>query len=236
LRLLPLSSSGLPVDQVINGAETISMTLPLFPPAAHEELAPGAWLLRGFAGDQAAELMTDLFEVIKLAPLRHMLTASGHRMSVAMSNCGPLGWVSDKSGYRYVALDPDRGMPWPPMPTRFTAVASDAAAQADFEHFDPDACLINRYASGTKLSLHQDRDERDFHQPIVSVSLGVPAVFLFGGTRRQQRPARVTLEHGDVVVWGGPSRLNFHGVAELAPANHALTGGFRFNLTFRKAG
>ena len=149
--------------------------------------------------------------MLRVAPLRHMNTPSGHRMSVAMSNCGALGWISDKSGYRYAPLDPERDRPWPDMPARFAALAARAADAAGFAHFVPDACLINRYDRGTRLSLHQDRNERDFSQPIVSVSLGVSANFMFGGARRQDKTLRVDLEHGDVVVWGGPARLNFHG-------------------------
>lgn len=212
------------------------MTLSLFPDEARQSLGAGACVLRGCALDQAHQLIADLQRLLDAAPLRHMLTASGHRMSVAMSNCGRLGWVSDKSGYRYATLDPLRQQAWPTMPATFMALAQQAADEAGYADFRPDACLINRYEVGTRLSLHQDKDERDFSQPIVSVSLGVPAVFLFGGGRRQDRPARVRLEHGDVVVWGGPSRLNFHGVAELAGASHEATGPYRFNLTFRTAG
>jgi len=212
------------------------MTLPLFPQDARQALAADAWLLRAYALDEAPALLDEIRQVLSIAPLRHMITASGHRMSVAMSNCGALGWVSDKAGYRYAAHDPERGLPWPVMPARFTALAARAAREAGFDNFAPDACLINRYDSGTRLSLHQDKDERDYSQPIVSVSLGVPALFLFGGARRQDKPLRVALEHGDVVVWGGSSRLNFHGVADLAHAHHPLTAHHRFNLTFRKAG
>ena len=212
------------------------MTLSLFPDEVRQSLGASAWVLRGCALAQAEALLADIHQVLKHAPLRQMITASGHRMSVAMSNCGALGWVSDRSGYRYASLDPLRQQPWPAMPMAFMALAQRAAGEAGFADFTPDACLINRYESGTKLSLHQDKDERDYRQPIVSVSLGLPAVFLFGGARRQDRPARVRLEHGDVVIWGGPSRLNFHGVAELAGAMHDATGPYRFNLTFRKAG
>jgi alkylated DNA repair protein (DNA oxidative demethylase) len=157
-------------------------------------------------------------------------------MSVAMSNCGPLGWVSDRRGYRYDALDPLSGQPWPAMPERWKALAARAAAQAGFDGFEPDACLINQYLPGCKLSLHQDKDERDFSAPIVSVSLGLPAVFLFGGERRADRPQRYRLQHGDVVVWGGASRLAFHGVAPLADGEHVWLGRRRINLTFRRAG
>ena len=156
-------------------------------------------------------------------------------MQVALTNCGALGWVSDRRGYRYSAQDPDSGQPWPAMPPTFLALAQSAAAQAGFDHFAPDACLVNRYAPGTRLSLHQDRDEQDFGQPIVSVSLGLPARFLWGGLQRADRPQRVPLWHGDVMVWGGVDRLRFHGVAPVPQGVHALTGECRVNFTFRRA-
>jgi len=201
-----------------------------------ESLGPGAVLLRGFATSKATALLTALEQVIAQAPFRHMLTPSGLRMSVAMTNCGPLGWVSDRTGYRYAAADPQSTHPWPSMPDVFRDLAQDAAARAGFADFHPDACLINRYAPGTRLSLHQDRDERDFDAPIVSVSLGLPAVFLFGGLNRADKSLRVPLTHGDVVVWGGPARLRYHGVLPLKEGHHSLVGGQRINLTFRKAG
>ena len=217
------------------------MTLSLFgddatPYTAPEPIAPGAVLLRGFAGEVAGALMQAVDGVIAAAPLRHLVTPGGHVMSVAMSNCGALGWVSDRSGYRYSATDPLSGQPWPAMPACFAGLAVRAAAAADFEGFRPDACLVNRYEPGARMSLHQDRDEGDMTAPIVSVSLGLPAVFLFGGLRRSDRPARLRLAHGDVAVWGGPARLAFHGVAPLADGDHALTGRRRINLTFRCAG
>lgn len=198
-------------------------------------LGTGALLLRGFAREAAPSLMACTREVLAAAPLRHMTTPGGHRMSVAMSNCGQTGWVTDRRGYRYTATDPASGHPWPPMPDLFARLASHAAASAGFAGFSPDACLINRYAPGAKMSLHQDKDERDLAAPIVSVSLGLPAIFLFGGARRNERPQRAPLENGDVVVWGGTARLNFHGIAPLADGEHPLTGPYRFNLTFRKA-
>lgn len=201
-----------------------------------QPLAPGAVLLRGFARDVAPALIDAARAVIAGAPLRHMVTPGGLKMGVAMTNCGPLGWVSDRRGYRYQAADPLSGAPWPALPEAFRALALDAAARAGFPGFVPDACLVNRYAPGTRLSLHQDRDEADFGAPIVSVSLGLPAVFLFGGLSRADRPRRLALEHGDVVVWGGPSRLVYHGVAPLAAGDHPLLGAQRINLTFRKAG
>jgi alkylated DNA repair protein (DNA oxidative demethylase) len=203
--------------------------------ASAVELCTGAMLLRGFALAQDADLFAGVHRVIAQAPLRQMVTPGGLRMSVAMTNCGSLGWVSDRAGYRYAPLDPASDRPWPDMPVAFASLAADAAAQAGFENFAPDVCLINRYEPGTRLSLHQDRDEGDYGHPIVSVSLGVAAVFLFGGLKRSDKPMRMRLEHGDVVVWGGPARLRYHGVLPLEESMHPLTGALRFNLTFRKA-
>ncbi|SOY64882.1 DNA oxidative demethylase AlkB [Cupriavidus taiwanensis] len=200
-----------------------------------EPLADGAVVLRGAARANAEVLLADVQTILALAPWRHMVTPGGLKMSVAMTNCGACGWVSDARGYRYDAVDPLSGQAWPEMPASFRELAASAAAQAGFAGFAPDACLINRYVPGTRLSLHQDRDERDFTAPIVSASLGLPAVFLFGGMRRADKPQRVRLAHGDVVVWGGPSRLAFHGVAPLADGDHPLLGPLRINLTFRKA-
>jgi alkylated DNA repair protein (DNA oxidative demethylase) len=193
-------------------------------------------LLRGFARDVDAALLQALEGVLAAAPWRHLVTPGGYTMSVAMSNCGPLGWVSDRSGYRYTARDPLSGQPWPGMPACFSALAERAAVQAGFAKFQPDACLINLYEPGAKLSLHQDKDEKNLSAPIVSVSLGLPAVFLFGTPRRSDRPQRFRLSHGDVVVWGGPARLAYHGVVPLADGEHALLGCRRINLTFRQAG
>lgn len=201
-----------------------------------EPLADGAQVLRGFALDVADALLDGAHAVMAQAPLRQMITPGGLRMSVAMTNCGPVGWVSDRAGYRYAPLDPTTGRAWPLMPPVFATLARQAAAEAGFDGFAPDACLINRYEAGTRLSLHQDRDERDYGAPIVSVSLGVSAVFLFGGLKRSDKTHRTRLEHGDVVVWGGPARLRFHGVMPLEQASHPRTGALRFNLTFRKAG
>ncbi len=215
------------------------MTFDLFDDAPPESgptcIAPGAVLLHGFVRDQAASLLQAFEAITSQAPLRHLVTPGGHVMSVAMSNCGPLGWVSDRTGYRYDARDPLTGRPWPPMPDAWLDLAHRAAAAAGYDNFKPSACLINAYKPGTKLSLHQDKDENDLRQPIVSVSLGLPAVFQFGSLRREDRPARWRLVHGDVVVWGGPSRLAFHGVLPLADGVHALTGQRRVNLTFRCA-
>jgi DNA oxidative demethylase len=198
-------------------------------------LGTDAVVLRRFACDIEAELLAALRTVTALAPFRHMVTPGGYTMSVAMTNCGPAGWVTDSSGYRYTRQDPVRGNPWPPMPAVFLSLATRAAAAAGFEVFLPDACLINRYAPGAKLSLHQDKNETDFTAPIVSVSLGLPAKFLFGGLGRNDRVTRVELRHGDVVVWGRSARLAYHGVDTLKDGEHPATGRYRFNLTFRKA-
>ena len=201
-----------------------------------QALGDGAVLLHGFTVPDDAALLNALDVILASAPWRHMTTPRGQRMSVAMTNAGRLGWLSDRRGYRYEPNDPLSGRAWPAMPPAFQRLAAAAAAQAGFPGFDPDACLINRYAAGTRLSLHQDRDERDFNQPIVSVSLGIPAVFLFGGEQRTDRPLRVPLAHGDVVVWGGPARLRYHGVLPLKPGHHATLGDCRVNLTLRRAG
>jgi alkylated DNA repair protein (DNA oxidative demethylase) len=200
-----------------------------------ERLAPGATLLGAFAAAEEEALLAALADVAAEAPFRQMITPGGFRMSVAMSNCGSAGWVTDRSGYRYDAADPVTGRAWPAMPRAFRDLATRAAAAAGYPGFAPDSCLVNRYEPGTRLSLHQDRNERDYDAPIVSVSLGLPAMFLFGGLARSDSYRRIPLSSGDVVVWGGPSRLVFHGVAPLADGTHPLTGGVRFNLTFRKA-
>ncbi len=199
------------------------------------ELGEGVVLLRGFAREAAPALVRQIGEIASATPFRNMQTPGGFTMSVAMTNCGPLGWVSDRSGYRYSANDPESGQPWPSMPENFRRLASAAAAEGGFTNFAPDACLINRYQPGAKMSLHQDKDEVDFSAPIVSVSLGLPAVFMLGGLRRKDRPQRLKLEHGDVIVWGGPARKLYHGVSPMADGEHGLTGRFRYNLTFRKA-
>jgi alkylated DNA repair protein (DNA oxidative demethylase) len=201
-----------------------------------EPLAGGAMLLRGFCAAEAPSLLRELAAVTAVAPFRHMITPGGYRMSVAMTNCGPLGWVSDASGYRYSGTDPVSGAPWPAMPQGFVRLAEAAAAAAGFPAFAPDACLVNRYEPGAKLSLHQDKDEQDYRAPIVSVSLGLPAIFLFGGQRRKDPVRRFRLVSGDVVVWGGPARLTYHGVSPLPAGEDPLTGRCRINLTFRKAG
>jgi DNA oxidative demethylase len=202
---------------------------------SQELMAERAVLLRGFARPVESDLIAALRDVVAQAPFRHMLTPGGHQMSVAMTNCGSVGWVTDRTGYRYESVDPCSAKPWPAMPPSFRELAVQAADRAGFGGFSPDACLINRYQPGARMSLHQDKDETDFGAPIVSVSLGLPAIFLFGGLQRSDKPCRFRLEHGDVAVWGGPARLRFHGVAPLADGEHALLGRQRINLTFRKA-
>ncbi len=199
------------------------------------EIGPGAALLRGRARETAGDLVAAIDAITEAAPLRQMVTPGGFVMSVAMTSCGTAGWVSDRRGYRYAGTDPESGRPWPEMPEVFRRLAVDAAREAGHGGFDPDACLVNCYTPGTRLSLHQDRNERDFSQPIVSVSLGLPATFQFGGRTRTDPVRRIALSHGDVVVWGGPSRLVFHGVLTLKPGSHPLVGSRRLNLTFRRA-
>lgn len=199
-------------------------------------LVPGASLLRGFALSRMVSMLAEINDVTVHAPFRHMSTTRGCRMSVSMSNCGMFGWISDRRGYRYERSDPLTERPWPPLPDTFVELAQRAAHVAGFPRFKPDACLINRYEPGARMGLHQDRNECDFDAPIVSVSLGLPATFLFGGASRADKPQRVPLRHGDVLVWGGPSRLFHHGVAPLAEGSHALLGRQRVNLTLRCAG
>jgi len=215
------------------------MTKPLFDDEeeiCNQTLGPDTAVLPGFALPAESTLLTDLEAIVVEAPFRHMVTPGGHEMSVAMSNCGHLGWVSDRKGYRYDQVDPLTQRPWPPMPDSFCDLAMRAAASAGFAEFRPDACLINRYVPGAKLSLHQDKNEKDFSNPIVSVSLGLPATFLFGGMDRSDKTNRILVQHGDVVVWGATARLRYHGVLPLKPGYHPLFGEIRVNLTFRKAG
>ena len=201
-----------------------------------QDVGAGAYLLRGFAGPEEDRLLEALRSVTAQAPFRHMMTPGGYRMSVAMTNCGALGWITDRTGYRYDAVDPESGRRWPTMPAVFLRLAQHAAEEVGFSGFAPDACLVNRYETGAKLSLHQDKDEQDFGAPIVSVSLGIPAVFLFGGLKRSDKSERISVNHGDVIVWGGPSRLRYHGVTPLKAGYHPFWGEYRINLTFRKAG
>lgn len=204
-------------------------------PGGIAPLGPGAFLLAGFAAAETPALLAALDPILAQAPLRRMVTPGGKSMSVEMSNCGAAGWVTDRRGYRYAARDPLTDRPWPELPSSFAALAGSAAVAAGFAGFKPDVCLINRYRPGARMTPHQDRDERDFTQPIVSVSLGLPAVFLWGGATRKAKAQRILLKSGDVVVWGGPARLFFHGIAPLEAGEDIRTGNCRYNLTFRKA-
>ena len=200
-----------------------------------EDLGPGTAILRRMARNRETEIMDALFSVARGSPFRHMVTPGGFRMSVAMTNCGSLGWVTDRKGYRYASVDPETGTVWPAMPEVFMDLARGAATKAGYPAFVPDACLVNRYEPGARLTLHQDKNENDFEYPIVSVSLGLPAIFLFGGLERSDKTVRVPVFHGDILVWGGPARLRYHGVNPLKDGSHSLAGAYRFNLTFRKA-
>jgi DNA oxidative demethylase len=206
------------------------------PRLSQEILGSGTAILNGFAIEDETELVSALKAISERAPFRHMVTPGGFRMSVAMTNCGALGWVTDRAGYRYDEIDPETGFEWPAMPPLFLRLATKAAHAAGFPLFSPDACLINRYEPRARLSLHQDKNERDFDRPIVSVSLGLPGIFQFGGSERSDKTLRIPIIHGDVIVWGGPARLRYHGVAPLKEGKHPLLGGYRYNLTFRKAG
>jgi alkylated DNA repair protein (DNA oxidative demethylase) len=200
-----------------------------------EIMAEGAVVLRGLALPFEKDLLAALDDIAHQSPFRHMVTPGGFTMSVAMTNCGAAGWVTDRTGYRYDRNDPETARPWPPMPDCFFALAVAAARQAGYPAFRPDACLINRYKPGARLSLHQDKNERNFANPIVSVSLGLPATFQFGGLKRNDPVKKFALRHGDAVVWGGPSRLCYHGVQELKDGFHETLGRMRINLTFRGA-
>ena len=219
---MPHESPELPLGDVQGGAPRVA-------------LGARAVLLRGFARERAPDLLAAINEIATVSSFRHMMTPGGWEMSVALTNCGEAGWVTDRGGYRYDGIDPATGGRWPSMPRVFAELAAEAAEAVCFDGFRPDVCLVNRYTPGARLSLHQDRNERDLDQPIVSVSLGLPAIFLWGGQARADRTRRIPLIHGDVVVWGGPDRLTFHGVHPLAVGEHPLTGAVRFNLTFRKA-
>jgi len=198
------------------------------------ELSEGAVILRGYATDLSDDLIKAIEAILIQAPLRQMQTPNGYTMSVQTTSCGTFGWISDAHGYRYARNDPDSKEPWPAMPQAFLELANSAAKEVGFHKFTPDSCLINSYKAGAKLSLHQDKNERDLNAPIVSISLGLPAIFLFGGNLRSEKPQRHRLEHGDVAVWGGTSRLAFHGIEPLIEGTHPLTGKQRINLTFRK--
>jgi len=205
------------------------------PPPARETIEDGAMLLRGFAAAEEAALWAAVEDVVRQAPFRNMVTPGGFRMSVAMTNCGAAGWITDRRGYRYERIDPETGRPWPAMPPLFHGLAARAALAAGFADFVADACLVNRYEPSARMTLHQDKNERDFSQPIVSISLGLPAIFLFGGEKRSNRPRRFRLASGDVLVWGGPARLRFHGIEKLLADEAAGASACRINLTLRKA-
>lgn len=223
-------------DQAPEGSRPDFLTQDsLLPRPQIESIAPQAVVLPQFAAGEAAAIYRQIQPLLDRSPWRHMQTPGGQRMSVSMTNCGRSGWVSDRAGYRYQSMDPCTGRPWPAMPRGWASLAQRAAERAGFGHFEPDACLINRYEPGARMSLHQDRNERDLHAPVVSVSLGLPAVFLFGGLHRDDPVHSIALFHGDVVVWGGSQRLAFHGVRPVADGLHPLTGRCRINLTFRHA-
>lgn len=214
-------------------------TLDLFQsptPGQRDSIGRRAFVLRGFALPYVDDLVPALADIAASSPFRNMVTPGGFTMSVALTNCGPMGWTTDRHGYRYTAVDPESGKPWPAMPDAFAALAREAAAAAGFRNFDPDACLVNRYVPGSRLSLHQDRNERDLAAPIVSVSFGMSAIFLFGGHARSDKVVKIPLHHGDVAVWGGEDRLRYHGVMPLKDTPHPLLGSQRVNFTFRKAG
>ncbi len=217
-----------------NPAAEVSLFPELTPPSI-ESLAEGVTLLRAFCLDQAPALFEAVSSIETTSPFRHMVVPAGHTMSVAMTNAGELGWTTDRTGYRYSPIDPANDRPWPAIPAVLLDLAQSAAAGAGFPGFTPNSCLINRYAIGARLSLHQDKNEQDYGHPIVSVSLGLPATFLLGTLRRTDTPRRIRIEHGDVLVWGGPARLVYHGVAPIAQGGHPLTGPFRINITFRRA-
>lgn len=204
-------------------------------PGEAERIGPSAVILRGFALPYVQDILPAINDISSQAPFRHMITPGGFSMSVALTNCGPLGWTTDRQGYRYRRNDPASGRPWPAMPATFLNLARAAADAAGFPDFEPDACLLNRYLPGARMSLHQDRNEADMNAPIVSVSLGMSATFLFGGHQRSDRAARVPLHHGDIAVWGGVDRLRYHGIMPLADHPHAVLGRQRINFTFRKA-
>ncbi|KQT63827.1 MULTISPECIES: DNA oxidative demethylase AlkB [Pseudomonas] len=204
--------------------------------ARAEQIGEQSWVLRGFALPQVEQLLTGLDAILAAAPLRHMVTPGGFSMSVGTSSCGQLGWITDRSGYRYSSVDPLSGLPWPSMPAVFADLAHEAAERAGFTDFQADSCLINQYVPGAKMSLHQDKDEKGYAAPIVSLSLGLPAMFLFGGFERSDKTQRIPLLHGDMVVWGGVDRLRYHGVLPIKPGRHPLLGERRINITFRVAG
>ena len=236
----PTASTFVMASAAFARANVIRSALSFMTPS-RQQLGPRTQILPEIAMPVLPEILTGLADIAAAAPFRHMTTPGGFVMSVEMTNCGALGWVSDRTGYRYDATDPLSGRAWPAMPAHFFKLASQAAAEAGYKDFSPDGCLINRYQPGAKMSLHQDKNEQDFDQPIVSLSLGLPATFLFGGLNRADKAQRIELMHGDVLVWGGPDRLRYHGILPLKEgqplfSNEAELGGCRINLTFRRAG
>lgn len=202
---------------------------------AQEPIAVDAWLLPGLATPVAEVLCGEIERIVAVAPWRTMTTPGGLPMSVTTTGCGTWGWCASRAGYGYSRVDPQSGRPWPAMPAAFAELAERAASLAGWPGFSPDACLLNRYAPGARMGLHQDRDERDLQAPIVSVSLGLPATFVFGGAARTDPTVKVPLEHGDVVVFGGRARLCCHGVLPVRAGHHPRLGPWRVNLTFRRA-
>ncbi|WP_460111658.1 DNA oxidative demethylase AlkB [Pseudomonas sp. S3_H04] len=201
-----------------------------------EQIGEQSWVLHGFALPLIEQILPALDAILAVAPLRHMVTPGGFSMSVGTSSCGALGWITDRHGYRYSSVDPLSDLPWPAMPQVFSTLAQSAAVRAGFTDFNADSCLINRYLPGAKMSLHQDKDEKAYSAPIVSLSLGLPAMFLFGGFSRSDKSQRIALLHGDMVVWGGVDRLRYHGVLPIKQGRHPRLGEQRINLTFRVAG
>ncbi|THJ30850.1 DNA oxidative demethylase AlkB [Lampropedia aestuarii] len=198
-------------------------------------LGPQAVVLRQKASPLAAELVARIEDVLQHSPLYQMATPGGKPLSVRTTSCGTHGWSSDPTGYSYVRHHPLTDQAWPEIPAAWSALATEAAQEAGFAQFAPDTCLINQYGLDSKMALHQDRSEQDLRQPVVSISLGMSALFLWGGMQRSDKPAHVLLHHGDMVVWGGVDRLRFHGIKHLTGAPHPQLGAMRYNLTLRRA-